>query len=344
MKSPILRKTMRLASIAMLTAAAFGPPGCGLDEVGDPGAITGPATRGIQLKLTATPDIVVANGSSTSTIRGRVLGPTGQPIANIDIVFTTNAGSVNGVGTTSARTGSDGIATVTWRAPNGLSSAGQRAQVIGRIIDGDANGSYESTAGIDLVGNVAPTCDFTMDPAGPLFTVGDFVTFTSLATDADGTSLHLTWFFGDGAEGDGRTAGHFYRKAGRFTVRHIVRDASGGQTGCAKDIGVEAEAPEPSPSPSAAPSPGPVTCSFSIGPGNSPFPSNSNLTFNSTSTSPNGTITSVAWDFDHGTPSTGAGNPASHLYDTPGDYTVSLTIGDSAGVTDSCTQNITINP
>jgi hypothetical protein len=248
MKSLTFRRTTRLALIAMVAAAALGPQGCGLDEVGDPGAITGPAARGIQLKLTATPDIVLANGVSTSAIRGRVLGPTGQPIAGLDIVFTTDAGTVNGVGTVSARTGGDGIATVTWRAPNGLSAAGQRAQVFGRITNGDANGSYQSIAGIDLVGNVAPTCDFTMDPAGPLFKVGDFVTFTSLGTDPDSTSLHLTWFFGDGGEGEGKTTGHFYRSAGRFTVRHIVRDANGGQTGCSKVIGVEAE-PAPSPSP-----------------------------------------------------------------------------------------------
>lgn len=249
MKSPIFRRTTRFASIALLAAAAWGPQGCGLDETADPGAITGPAARGIQLKLTATPDIVVANGVSTSTIRGRVLGPTGQPIANLDIVFSTDAGDVNGVGTVSARTGSDGIATVTWRAPSALSAPGQRAQVFGRIINGDANGSYESIAGIDLIGNVAPTCDFTMDPAGPLYVVGDFVTFTSLGADPDSTSLHLTWFFGDGGQGEGKTTAHFYRSAGRFTVRHIVRDANGGQTGCSKVIGVEA-APAPSPSPS----------------------------------------------------------------------------------------------
>ena len=47
---------------------------CGLDEVKDPGAITGPSTRGIQLKMTASPDTVTANGEDKSRSRAASSG------------------------------------------------------------------------------------------------------------------------------------------------------------------------------------------------------------------------------------------------------------------------------
>jgi len=54
-----------------------------------------------------------------------------------------------------------------------------------------------------------------------------------------------------------------------------------------------------------------------------------------------GTIESYAWDFGDGT--TGSGVTTSHTYDAGGDFTVTLTVTDDAGATDSQSQTITVS-
>ena len=61
----------------------------------------------------------------------------------------------------------------------------------------------------------------------------------------------------------------------------------------------------------------------------------------STSSDPDGTIVSYDWNFGDGTP--GAGASVSHTY-TAGTYTVTLTVMDNAGATNSATQTITVSP
>lgn len=61
----------------------------------------------------------------------------------------------------------------------------------------------------------------------------------------------------------------------------------------------------------------------------------------STSSDPDGTIVSYDWNFGDGSP--GAGASVSHAY-TAGTYTVTLTVMDNAGATNSATQTITVSP
>jgi heat shock protein HslJ len=62
--------------------------------------------------------------------------------------------------------------------------------------------------------------------------------------------------------------------------------------------------------------------------------------FDASSSSSGGTITAYAWDFGDGTK--GNGKTVEHKYTKAGTYTVTLTITDSNGKTDSTTQTITI--
>ena len=61
----------------------------------------------------------------------------------------------------------------------------------------------------------------------------------------------------------------------------------------------------------------------------------------STSSDPDGTIVGYDWNFGDGSP--GAGASVSHTY-TAGTYTVTLTVMDNAGATNSATQTITVSP
>jgi PKD repeat protein len=58
------------------------------------------------------------------------------------------------------------------------------------------------------------------------------------------------------------------------------------------------------------------------------------------SSDPDGTIVSYAWNFGDGATATGA-TPAPHTYATAGPYTISLTVTDNLGATNTATTNVT---
>ncbi len=62
----------------------------------------------------------------------------------------------------------------------------------------------------------------------------------------------------------------------------------------------------------------------------------------STSTDSDGTITTYAWDFGDGVTATGV-RPAPHTYAQAGTYTVSLTVTDSGGATNTTTRSVTVS-
>ena len=66
------------------------------------------------------------------------------------------------------------------------------------------------------------------------------------------------------------------------------------------------------------------------------------VTFASTSTDPDGLIVSCDWSFGDG--STGTGVTETNRYSDPGTYTVTLTVTDNDGKTDSCAKAITVAP
>jgi PKD repeat protein len=161
------------------------------------------------------------------------------------------------------------------------------------------------------------------DPNGPYSgTVGTAVVFDgSGSADPDGSIVTYAWDFGDGGTGTGVSPSHTYAAAGVYTVSLTVTDDDGLSDTAATTANI-AEAPmEP---PVADPN-GP----YSGTPGSA-------VAFDgSGSFDPDGTILTYAWDFGDG--NTGMGESPSHTYAAAGSYTVSLTVTDDDGQTDTAT-------
>ncbi|MEA2468378.1 MAG: hypothetical protein QOJ57_2504, partial [Thermoleophilaceae bacterium] len=132
------------------------------------------------------------------------------------------------------------------------------------------------------VDNRPPVASFTVSPASPVS--GQSVTFTSSATDPDGT-IAVAWDLdNDGAYDDGTTASvsRSFAKAGTYTVGLKVTDDNGGTDTLAKTVTVANRLP--------AAAFGSAPASPSTG---------ETITFTSSSTDPDGSIAASVWDLDN---------------------------------------------
>jgi len=85
-----MRDSKGLRGGRMVTAAFLGlalvHAGCGLDEVKVP-ELEGPSELGTSLKVTATPDVITADGFSTSLIQVQVFDQNGSPTAGRQVIL-----------------------------------------------------------------------------------------------------------------------------------------------------------------------------------------------------------------------------------------------------------------
>src|SRR6185369_16894623 len=88
MRIDMSQRTMTRTLGVLLTAlVAMSLAGCSLNEEEVP-PFEGPSVRGVAVKLNASPDLLVADGFSTSSIQAKVQGPNGEPISGRQVVFT----------------------------------------------------------------------------------------------------------------------------------------------------------------------------------------------------------------------------------------------------------------
>jgi hypothetical protein len=119
-----------------------------------------------------------------------------------------------------------------------------------RVADGDGDGTARRDVGAFEYGRRAPVVTVTADR--PTARVGESVTFTAAASDADlgDTVTEPVWIFSDGARATGATVTHTFATAGRHTAAAGVSDSAG--LGASASTPVEVEA---TPTPSAEPAP-----------------------------------------------------------------------------------------
>ena len=190
--------------------------------------------------------------------------------------------------------------------------------------DAGATDSAGTTADITVPANQPPVADANGPYSG---TAGTPVTFDGTASsDPDGSIVSYTWDFGDGSTGSGATPGHTYAADGNYTVTLTVTDDAGdtGTDATTASIGAVGNLPP-------------------VSDANGPYSGTAGMPVafdGSGSSDPDGSIVSYTWDFGDG--STGSGATPSHTYTTDGNYTVSLTVTDDAGATDTATTAATI--
>jgi PKD repeat protein len=172
----------------------------------------------------------------------------------------------------------------------------------------------------------APTAAFTPFPtaAAP----GSPVSLdATTSTDSGATITDYRWDFGDGTTqdaGGSPTTSHKYTRPGIYGVTLIVTNSAGESDTTTQTVTVDA-----------AP-----TASFTASP-----TFNAPATFDASGSSDSlGTITVYSWNFGDGSPQDAQNTPTmSHTYAARGSYTVTLTVTNDAGQSNTSTQTITVD-
>lgn len=141
------------------------------------------------------------------------------------------------------------------------------------------------------------------------------------SSDADGTVVNWQWAFGDGSSGSGSQVSHSYHEAGAYTVTLTVEDNEGAIATASKPATVE--------KPNVAPL---ADFTFNCDKSRCEFDGG-------TSVDPDGQINSWQWSFGDG--NSASGPSVSHVFAATGTYSVSLTVEDAEGSTDTRTRNVT---
>jgi PKD repeat protein len=216
--------------------------------------LTGPSELGTSIRVTATPDIIAANGAAQSTIRINVRDAYNQPRGNVqlrvDVVDDT--GTIVETGILSSRlvtTDSTGLAQVMFTAPTeavpGVDANGV-VQIRVQPISTDFGSEIARFVTIRLVPPTvvlvpgAPIPSFTFTPSNP--TAGQTVIFNAMGSvDLDGTIMSYMWEWGDGESVTRLTPAedHDFPAAGTYYVKLTVTDNAGLKSTLTKPITVQ---------------------------------------------------------------------------------------------------------
>jgi len=177
------------------------------------------------------------------------------------------------------------------------------------------NDGLKGTKSSDVQVIKGPVASFTFSPSSPL--INENVTFNATSSTPNGGFISsYFWNFGDGQNGSGVITAHAYTEAGNYTVVLNITDSEGlWDTGIAT-ITVRK----------------PPVASFTYSPTLALI--NQTVTFNASLSTPNGgSIIDYFWDFGDG--GTASGVIVTYSYINFDNYTVTLTIIDTEGLSDT---------
>lgn len=224
--------------------------GCGLEEVSIPADLIGPAGLGVNLKISVTPDVLLADGRSAAVVTVTVRDQNGQPRSGVTIILaiadeTFSFIDLGKLDAETLTTGGDGVARTRYTAPPRTdATADQLILIVARPVSDDAGGQIYRTAAIELRSaepklfpndptNVAPVCRVITEPPTNTVKVNESILFQDTSSDVDGTIVRYFWDFADGDTDDAPDVEHHYTTPGIYQVRHFVTDDDGALGTCA---------------------------------------------------------------------------------------------------------------
>jgi PKD repeat protein len=328
--------------IVALLAVALGTASCTVKETEAP-TLSGPSELALSLNVQANPDTVLQDGAAQSAITVDARGPNGQPVRNLSMRVDMRVGAVFAdFGTLSTRTvvtGEDGMARFTYTAPPrpAETNPGTIVTLMVTPVGSDYRGSIQREVDIRVIPpgtilppNGAPVPAFTFSPAAP--TAFQTVFFDASGTTDEGVACggrcSYTWSFGDGGSASGMNVTHEFRASGSYTVALRVTDERGQSVQTSQAVTVEK---------SAAPS-----AEFEFSPASPRYGQQIFFTAEKSRAPEGRHIVSYDWNFGSGR--TGNGVTIAKQYDTPGTYTVTLTVTDDAFQQTTVSKPVTVSP
>ncbi len=339
-------------------AAAVALTGCTTKKAEAP-PIGGPSEMGLSLELRVSPDVLVMDGvsQSTLTITSRDSNGAVQPNVDLRVEVTSGGQIVDVIGrlsTKNVKTGGDGRATVTYTAPNTVPSTNSDSGSLGvTLIATPAGYDYRNALarqidirlvpqGVILPESGFPMPKFTYSPTAP----GEeqdviFDAATSIAacmrnpadpnnaascTPADGTITSYQWDFGNGQTANGVRVTTRFATRGSYAVKLIVTNDRGYSNQVTQTVTVTGVS-NPTPA-------------FNLSPGNPGVGQQVFLDANAIQAAPGRTISRYHWNFGDG--HFGSGVTESHRFERAGSFTITLTVTDSAGRTATASKDVTV--
>ena len=333
---------MRMSSRSCLLALVVLGAACTVEKTPIP-QLAGPSELALRVALQVTPDAILQDGVSQATISIEAASFDGRPARALTLrVETLFDGILQDFGTLSAKsitTGDDGRARVTYTAPPRPAQPVEQFNVVTfsvTPIGTDFTGEQPRTVSLRLLAPGilvppnpgAPVPLFTFSPTSPAILTN--IVFDASTTTDDGAicgpACTYAWDFGDGAQATGIFATHQYTSPGTYQVRLTATDARGASATAAQSITVGGGTPP--------------TAAFTFSPTAPAISQLIHFTAEASRAATGRRIVSYDWNFGSGR--TGTGITISKGYDTPGTYTVTLTVTDDAGLQATTSQNVTV--
>ena len=277
---------------------------------------------------TVTLTVTEADGDSdTKTKSGYITVRDTGPTANFSVTANFENKPLS-LAFTDASTSYDGITSWSWDFGDGGTSTEQNPThiytsdgiytVTLTVTEADGDSNIKTKSGYITVGETGPMADFSATSTSgnkPLS-----LAFTDASTSYDGITS-WSWDFGDGETSTKQNPTHIYTSDGIYTVTLTVTEADGDSDTKTKTGYITVRDTGPL-----------ANFSATSTSGNKPLP----VTFTNSSTSYDGII---SWSWDFGDGGTSAEQNPTHIYTSDGIYTVTLTVTEAGG--DSNTKNKT---